>query len=70
MKECHPVKLVMLTSKQRWESQDKSTIPTDIFSWLLKAKDETDQSAPPGEGALNEDSRLIIIAGRYAFPTP
>jgi hypothetical protein len=38
--------------------------PTDVISWLLKAKDENDQSAPPGDKALDEDGRLIIIAGR------
>ncbi|KAF2142309.1 uncharacterized protein K452DRAFT_226565 [Aplosporella prunicola CBS 121167] len=37
--------------------------PSDLISWLLKARYEGDQSAPPGKGALHEDARLIIIAG-------
>lgn len=36
----------------------------DVISWLLKAIDEKDQSAPPGEQSLNEDGRLMIITGR------
>lgn len=40
--------------------------PKDVMSWLLKAQDETDHSAPPGDGAFQEDSRLMIIAGRLA----
>jgi Cytochrome P450 len=32
---------------------------------LLKALKEKDSSAPPGEEALQEDGRLLIIAGRY-----
>ncbi|KAI0480040.1 cytochrome P450 [Xylariaceae sp. FL0804] len=35
----------------------------DVMSWLIKAADEGDGSAPPGEGAFQEDSRLMIIAG-------
>ncbi|CAI7614762.1 unnamed protein product [Penicillium pancosmium] len=33
------------------------------MSWLVKALYEEDQSAPPGHQALNEDGRLMIIAG-------
>ncbi|KAL4738341.1 cytochrome P450 [Aspergillus similis] len=48
--------------KAEWEaSEDK--VPQDVLSWLLKAIDENDQSAPPGEQALNEDGRLLIITG-------
>jgi len=47
---------------QVWQSNKE--VPDDIFSWSLKAIDENDQSAPPGEFALREDARLIIIAGR------
>jgi hypothetical protein len=44
---------------------EKQEDPRDVMSWLLKAEDESDRSAPPGEGAFQEDSRLMIIAGRY-----
>lgn len=37
--------------------------PRDIMSWLLKAEEEGDNSAPPGELAIQEDARLLIIAG-------
>ena len=37
--------------------------PRDIMSWLLKAEEEGDNSAPPGEMAIQEDARLLIIAG-------
>ncbi|KAL4952094.1 cytochrome P450 [Aspergillus filifer] len=48
--------------KAEWrESEDK--VPKDVISWLLKAIDEKDQSAPPGDQALNEDGRLMIITG-------
>lgn len=39
-------------------------VPTNVISWLLKAMEEKDPSAPPGDQALNEDGRLLIIAGR------
>lgn len=38
--------------------------PQDIISWLIKAEDEGDESAPPGEAAFQEDSRVLIVAGR------
>ncbi|KAF4468469.1 benzoate 4-monooxygenase cytochrome [Fusarium albosuccineum] len=41
----------------------KDQTPRDVISWLLRAEDEHDRSAPPGEGAFQEDSRLMIIAG-------
>ncbi|UPL01945.1 hypothetical protein LCI18_012879 [Fusarium solani-melongenae] len=41
----------------------KDQDPRDVISWLLRAEDENDRSAPPGEGAFQEDSRLMIIAG-------
>lgn len=42
----------------------KDRDPGDVISWLLRAEDENDRSAPPGEGAFQEDSRLMIVAGR------
>ena len=49
---------------QRWNSESRAR-PTDIVSWLLKAIDDDDASAPPGTQALHEDGRLMVIAGRY-----
>lgn len=43
----------------------KDLDPRDIISWLIKAFDEGDSSAPTGEMAMQEDARLLIIAGRY-----
>lgn len=39
--------------------------PRDVISWLIKAFNEGDSSAPPGEMAMQEDARLLIITGRY-----
>lgn len=39
------------------------------MSWLLKAMDNRDPAAPPSERAVQEDSRLLIIAGRYVIIT-
>ncbi|KAL4925251.1 cytochrome P450 [Aspergillus undulatus] len=48
--------------KAEWKASE-SKVPKDVISWLLKAMDEKDQSAPPGDQALDEDGRLMIIAG-------
>ncbi|KAL4804568.1 cytochrome P450 [Aspergillus unguis] len=48
--------------KAEWKSSE-TKVPQDVISWLLKAIDEKDQSAPPGDQALNEDGRLMIITG-------
>lgn len=42
----------------------KDQYPQDVMSWLLKAMDEGDPSAPPGDLAIQEDSRVMIVAGR------
>ncbi|GAD99504.1 benzoate 4-monooxygenase cytochrome P450, putative [Paecilomyces variotii No. 5] len=44
---------------EKTESQD----PVDIISWLLKAVKDKDSSAPPSDGALQDDGRVVIIAG-------
>lgn len=44
---------------------DYGEYPNDLVSWLLKAVHEKDPSAPPTEKALNEDSRNLVVAGRY-----
>lgn len=43
----------------------KDQDPRDVISWLIKAFNEGDSSAPPGEMAMQEDARLLIITGRY-----
>ncbi|KAL4862506.1 cytochrome P450 [Aspergillus spectabilis] len=48
--------------KDEWKVSE-TKVPQDVISWLLKAAEEKDQSAPPGDQALNEDSRLMIIPG-------
>ncbi|KAJ5815613.1 hypothetical protein N7474_007390 [Penicillium riverlandense] len=48
--------------KAKWQSGNEET-PTDLVSWLLKAKEANDRSAPPGDPALGEEGRLVIIAG-------
>ncbi|KAF9639897.1 hypothetical protein BFW01_g11703 [Lasiodiplodia theobromae] len=50
--------------KDKQMEVDKDADPQDILSYLIKARFENDKSAPPGEGALHEDARLLIIAGR------
>ncbi|KAJ5746816.1 cytochrome P450 [Penicillium odoratum] len=46
----------------QWGLKSDKT-PQDVISWLVKALEEKDQAAPPGAQALNDDGRLIIIAG-------
>lgn len=41
--------------------------PRDVISWLIKAFNEGDSSAPPGEMAMQEDARLLIITGRCVY---
>ncbi|KAL2851910.1 cytochrome P450 [Aspergillus pseudoustus] len=48
--------------KKEWNASD-TKVPRDVISWLLKAAEEKDQSAPPGDQALNEDGRLMIVTG-------
>ena len=44
-----------------WENEK---YPQDIISWLLKAVKEKDVSASPSPEALEDDTRVVIIAGR------
>ncbi|KAL1980003.1 hypothetical protein VTN96DRAFT_4825 [Rasamsonia emersonii] len=48
------------SKRQTWDPQQE---PQDIMSWLLKAFVEKDVSASPSETALEEDSRVVIVAG-------
>ncbi|GKU09605.1 unnamed protein product, partial [Fusarium langsethiae] len=41
----------------------KDQDPQDIMSWLVKAMEDGDPCAPPGDQAVEEDARLLIIAG-------
>ena len=45
-------------------STEESWEPRDVMSWLIKAQDESDRSAPPTEAAIQEDARTLISAGR------
>ncbi|ETS82892.1 hypothetical protein PFICI_04768 [Pestalotiopsis fici W106-1] len=56
-----------LQAKQKTWKSDKQ--PTDIVSWLIKAQDENDPTAPPSQAALHEDSRVIIVAGSETTAT-
>ncbi|KAM0226793.1 hypothetical protein ACHAP5_012315 [Fusarium lateritium] len=56
---------VVESEKEMFKDQD----PKDVISWLIRAEEENDRSAPPGEGAFQEDSRLMIIAGRLFYLT-
>ncbi|KAI4599031.1 hypothetical protein KJ359_002448 [Pestalotiopsis sp. 9143b] len=42
---------------------DKEQDPADIASWLLKAVQEKDVSAAPSPQAIDDDARLILLAG-------
>ncbi|KAK7949098.1 uncharacterized protein PG986_009984 [Apiospora aurea] len=54
-------------TKQKTWSQDD--YPQDIVSWLLKAMSEKDGSGPPSLGALDEDTKLLLIAGSETTAT-
>ncbi|KAI1842511.1 hypothetical protein JX265_012677 [Neoarthrinium moseri] len=37
--------------------------PSDVMSWIIKAQQEKQRSAPPTESAIREDARTLISAG-------
>jgi hypothetical protein len=47
--------------REKHKTCDGEKMPQDIVSWLLKEKDV---SASPSAAALEDDSRVVIIAGR------
>lgn len=49
--------------ERKWKTWDKNQVPQDLVSWLLKAYMEKDVSAPPSREALDQDGRVIVIAG-------
>ncbi|KAF1352739.1 cytochrome P450 [Lizonia empirigonia] len=48
---------------------DSEKYPQDIISWLLKAVKDKDVSASPSPEALEDDTRVVIIAGRQPLTT-
>ncbi|KAF2645995.1 putative benzoate 4-monooxygenase cytochrome P450 [Massarina eburnea CBS 473.64] len=50
------------------KSWDPETYPQDLVSWLLKALKEKDVTAPSAE-ALEDDTRVIIVAGSETTAT-
>ncbi|KAL1592404.1 hypothetical protein SLS59_009757 [Nothophoma quercina] len=51
------------------KSWDKEQYPQDIISWLLKAVKDKDVSASPSPEALEDDTRVVIIAGSETTAT-
>ncbi|KAH8806836.1 cytochrome P450, partial [Flagelloscypha sp. PMI_526] len=45
------------------EEVNRSSQPTDILSWLLKAKYDNDKTAALGQLAMHADASVIIVAG-------
>lgn len=52
------------SKRKAWSSEED---PCDISSWLIKAFEEKDVSAPPSAEALDDDSRVILLAGRLVM---
>ncbi|KAF3020671.1 hypothetical protein E8E14_013057 [Neopestalotiopsis sp. 37M] len=48
------------TKQHNW---DKGRDPSDIASWLIKAIQEKDVSAAPSPQAIDDDARIILLAG-------
>ncbi|KAF3038407.1 hypothetical protein E8E11_005959 [Didymella keratinophila] len=48
---------------------DNEKYPQDIISWLLKAVKDKDVSASPSPEALEDDTRVVIIAGSETTAT-
>ncbi|KAF1347461.1 putative benzoate 4-monooxygenase cytochrome P450 [Lizonia empirigonia] len=48
---------------------DSEKYPQDIISWLLKAVKDKDVSASPSPEALEDDTRVVIIAGSETTAT-
>ncbi|KAF7596508.1 hypothetical protein BBP40_001380 [Aspergillus hancockii] len=45
------------------KTSGRSVEPQDVMSWIIKAQQEGDRSAPPTESAIREDVRTLISAG-------
>lgn len=54
-----PRRQILEVEKKKTDQKD----PQDVISWLIRAEDEGDGSAPPGERAFQEDARVLVVAG-------
>ena len=61
-----PVESIKEGLTNKFQVWDADRYPQDIVSWLLKAVKEKDVSAAPSPAVLEDDSRVMIIAGRQA----
>ncbi|EOA83112.1 uncharacterized protein SETTUDRAFT_21815 [Exserohilum turcica Et28A] len=55
--------------REKHKTWDSEKYPQDVISWLLKAAKEQDVSAPLSAAALEDDSRVMIIAGSETTAT-
>ncbi|KAG9191253.1 hypothetical protein G6011_09341 [Alternaria panax] len=55
--------------REKHKTWDGEQYPQDVISWLLKAVKENDVSASPSAAALEDDSRVMIIAGSETTAT-
>ncbi|KAF2470653.1 cytochrome P450 [Lindgomyces ingoldianus] len=55
--------------REKHKTWDGDKYPQDIVSWLLKAVKDKDVSASPSPAALEDDSRVVIIAGSETTAT-
>jgi len=55
--------------REKHKTWDGEKYPQDVVSWLLKAVKENDVSASPSPEALEDDSRVMIIAGSETTAT-
>ncbi|KAH5581599.1 hypothetical protein HBI24_127250 [Parastagonospora nodorum] len=55
--------------REKHKTWDGEKMPQDIVSWLLKAVKERDVSASPSAAALEDDARVVIIAGSETTAT-
>lgn len=53
-------------NKQQWRN-DAEKKPTDVVSWLLKAKDDGDACVPASDLSLYDEGRLVVVAGRLVY---
>lgn len=60
----------MLASSKKQSADDERSPPPDIMSWLIAAfEDPVDPAGVPSREALDEDSRVVIIAGSETTAT-
>ncbi|EUC45093.1 hypothetical protein COCMIDRAFT_96502 [Bipolaris oryzae ATCC 44560] len=55
--------------REKHQTWDSEKYPQDVISWLLKAIKENDATAPQTAAALEDDSRVMIIAGSETTAT-